>query len=129
MVVERPNKYNRKYLETKKERMNHKNFGEMLDLSNHEDPVDDPVNQILSGIASPPTEEKINSTNDTRHNCILINGGTSRMELTKEDLSQTGAHASEDGYCFGRKSVEDAIAAVARGELVVVVDDENRENE
>jgi len=128
MVVERPNKYNRKYLETKKERMNHKNFGEMLNLSNHQE-VDDPVNQILSGIASPPTEEKINSTKGTRHNGILINGGASHMELTKEDLSQTGVHASEDGYCFGRKSVEDAIAAVARGELVVVVDDENRENE
>lgn len=33
------------------------------------------------------------------------------------------------GWCFGRQSVEDALAAVARGEFVVVVDDEDRENE
>lgn len=43
--------------------------------------------------------------------------------------NQTGVKAAEDGYCFGRQSVEDAIAAVARGELIVVVDDESRENE
>lgn len=42
---------------------------------------------------------------------------------------QSGVRAAEDGYCFGRRSVEDAIAAVANGELVVVVDDESRENE
>ena len=30
MVVNRPNKYNRKYLETKRARMNHQNFGTML---------------------------------------------------------------------------------------------------
>jgi 3,4-dihydroxy-2-butanone 4-phosphate synthase len=41
----------------------------------------------------------------------------------------TGVVAAKDGYCFGRKSVEDAIEAVARGELIVVVDDESRENE
>jgi len=43
--------------------------------------------------------------------------------------TKAGVKASEDGYCFGRKSVEDAIAAVARGEIVVVVDDMDRENE
>eukprot|EP00802_Teleaulax_amphioxeia_P021735 Tamp_22112.p2 GENE.Tamp_22112~~Tamp_22112.p2 ORF type:complete len:216 (+),score=33.59 Tamp_22112:231-878(+) len=37
--------------------------------------------------------------------------------------------AAQDSWCFGRESVEAAIAAIARGELVVVVDDEDRENE
>lgn len=32
-------------------------------------------------------------------------------------------------YAFGRESVEAAISAVKRGEVVVVVDDEDRENE
>jgi hypothetical protein len=32
-------------------------------------------------------------------------------------------------WCFGRESVVQAIAAIGRGELVVVVDDESRENE
>ena len=46
-----------------------------------------------------------------------------------DDVSQSGVVAAENGYCFGRQSVEDAIAAVKRGELIVVVDDESRENE
>lgn len=37
--------------------------------------------------------------------------------------------SEEDGYCFGRASVEAAIAAIQRGEVVIVVDDSNRENE
>ena len=40
-----------------------------------------------------------------------------------------GVQDSADGYCFGRQSVEDAIAAIGRGELIVVVDDLDRENE
>ena len=46
-----------------------------------------------------------------------------------DDPDWTSVRAAEDGYCFGRQSVEDAIASVARGELIVVVDDEGRENE
>ncbi|EED93538.1 3,4-Dihydroxy-2-butanone, synthase [Thalassiosira pseudonana CCMP1335] len=46
-----------------------------------------------------------------------------------DDPDQSGVEANEDGYCFGRESVELAIAAVKRGELIVVVDDESRENE
>merc|ERR1712183_1137920 len=34
-----------------------------------------------------------------------------------------------NGYCFGKASVQAAIKAIANGELVVVVDDYNRENE
>ena len=45
------------------------------------------------------------------------------------DDDQEGVVANEDGYCFGRESVEKAIEAVARGEIVVVVDDMDRENE
>lgn len=36
---------------------------------------------------------------------------------------------SEPGWCFGRESVERALKAIARGEFIVVTDDENRENE
>jgi 3,4-dihydroxy 2-butanone 4-phosphate synthase/GTP cyclohydrolase II len=45
------------------------------------------------------------------------------------DEAEAGVTACDDGYCFGRESVEDAIAAISRGELVVVVDDMARENE
>lgn len=37
--------------------------------------------------------------------------------------------SSDKGWCFGKESVEKAIAAVKRGEFIVVVDDEDRENE
>lgn len=49
--------------------------------------------------------------------------------VVEGDNAQLGVSADNDGYCFGRQSVEDAIAAVASGEMVVVVDDMDRENE
>lgn len=42
---------------------------------------------------------------------------------------QETSAACLDGWCFGEESVERAIEAVRRGEFIVVVDDENRENE
>jgi hypothetical protein len=42
---------------------------------------------------------------------------------------QGSASESTASWCFGRESVIAAIEAVKRGELIVVVDDENRENE
>jgi len=54
------------------------------------------------------------------------------MNLTKkrEELKKKIVAASlEDGYCFGKSSVESAINAVQRGEMVVIVDDHDRENE
>ncbi|PXF47509.1 Bifunctional riboflavin biosynthesis protein RIBA 1, chloroplastic [Gracilariopsis chorda] len=43
--------------------------------------------------------------------------------------SVPGTAPRNDGWCFGRQSVEDALAAIERGEFIVVTDDENRENE
>lgn len=122
-MVADANPYNKKYLETKQERMNHQNFGSMLSAS--------PVSSILSS--------------DYSHVDIMLHNGNSVAEkyitdgeemaaaavaaALLDDPNQTGVQAAEDGYCFGRKSVEEGIAAVARGELIVVVDDESRENE
>lgn len=112
MVVARPNKYNRRYLETKRERMHHKNFGAMLTLDDA-----DTVSQVLSGISKTLPEVE------------GVEGAEKEDDFLEDEESQSGVKASSDGYCFGRKSVEDAIAATSRGELVVVVDDEDRENE
>ena len=49
--------------------------------------------------------------------------------MCKEEPAQPMAADPKNSYCFGKESVEAAIAAVGRGELVVVVDDEDRENE
>ena len=122
MVVPNANPYNKKYLETKQERMNHKNFGSMLESS--------PVSSILSSdyshvdimVARKSIAEKyITEGEEMAASAIAL--------ALLDDPDQSGVIAAEDGYCFGRKSVEDAIASVARGELIVVVDDESRENE
>lgn len=45
------------------------------------------------------------------------------------DQAEATAASGADGWCFGRQSVEDALAAITAGQFVVVVDDEHRENE
>ena len=42
---------------------------------------------------------------------------------------ENGATTRSKEWCFGKDSVIKAIEAVGRGELIVVVDDESRENE
>lgn len=125
MVVKQANPYNRKYLETKQRRMNHTNFGDMLSSSPSSvlSGVDltDMSNGVLAPKKTPLAEEYINDGEEMAANAVA--------SALLDDMSQTGVHAAEDGYCFGRKTVEDAIAAIKRGELVVVVDDEDRENE
>jgi hypothetical protein len=128
MVVPKANPYNRKYLQTKKDRMNHTNFGSMLSsspgsiMSSDNSHVNVMMNDRNTGGKS-LAEEYINDGEEMA--AYAIAGA-----LTSVDPNQmTGVVAAKDGYCFGRKSVEDAIEAVARGELIVVVDDESRENE
>lgn len=45
------------------------------------------------------------------------------------DEASALAASGADGWCFGRESVDKALAAIAAGEFIVVVDDEHRENE
>ena len=105
MVIESTNDHNRKYLQTKQDRMNHKNFGELLSL-NTQNPDDDISTLVAETVTMIQfeTEKKIRVTG----------GGIvgPPAVATDEDSEQAGVTASEDGYCFGRKSVEDAIAAV-----------------
>lgn len=129
MVVERANTFNRKYLQTKQDRMNHNNFGAMLQLDNMGDDrsLDILVTEAMSSLTTtgqPIAEEYINDGEE------MAAAAIASALLEDEDFdSQAGVTAADDGYCFGRKSVEDAVAAVARGEIVVVVDDMDRENE
>lgn len=121
MVVKRANAYNRRYLETKQSRMNHTNFGAMLLAS------DADLNEPFS------VKPKRPIANEYIHNGEEMAANAVQLSLLEDTLasspSEAGVTAAEDGYCFGRESVEAAIAAVKRGEMVVVVDDMNRENE
>mmetsp|Transcript_1126 Transcript_1126/g.1751 ORF Transcript_1126/g.1751 Transcript_1126/m.1751 type:complete len:404 (-) Transcript_1126:54-1265(-) len=126
MVVERSNPHNRKYLQTKQDRMKHNNFGDMLSLDSRgaSGIVEDAVTKLrLQGLEHPKSvaEAYINDGEEMAAAAI--------SSALLDDASEAGVTAKEDGYCFGRESVEEAIAAIARGELVVVVDDMDRENE
>ena len=110
MVVKKANAHNRRYLETKVARMNHTNFGAIL-LQEDDDMTTTSNNQI-NGVSKQS-----------------MNGIMAPKKIQQPPPSLDGVTASNNGYCFGRQSVEDAIADMALGKLVVVVDDMNRENE
>ena len=63
------------------------------------------------------------------HLSLAPDGQSIHEDAVVKEETQLGVLAKQDGYCFGRKSVEDAIQAVKEGKMVVVVDDMNRENE
>ena len=111
MVVKKANAHNRRYLETKVARMNHTNFGAIL-LQDDED-MTTPSNNIVNGAS----KQSLNG----------INNIMAPKKIQQAPLD--GVTPSNNGYCFGRHSVEEAIADIALGKLVVVVDDMNRENE
>jgi hypothetical protein len=128
MVVQKPNAYNRRYLQTKKDRMNHRNFGEMLQLDQQRstsDIVNETVSSLRSGRPIPVAEQYVNAGEGMA--ALAVTSALS--EETAGETDEKGVKAKDDGYCFGRKSVELAIEAIGRGEIVVVVDDMDRENE
>jgi hypothetical protein len=125
MVVANSNPYNFKYLQTKKDRMNHANFGDML-LDSSDVPTDGFLENTSNDVLKPRKPHKNAAENFISEGEEMA---AAAVVAALDDESMVGVTAADDGYCFGRKSVEDAIDAVRRGELVVVVDDMNRENE
>jgi len=123
MVVPKANPYNRQYLQTKQDRMNHSNFGDMLLNS-----PDSAISSDYSHVEIVPNRGKKSVAEEFISEGEEMAAAAVAAALM-DDPNQSGVLAAENGYCFGRQSVEDAIAAVKRGELIVVVDDESRENE
>mmetsp|Transcript_10700 Transcript_10700/g.18853 ORF Transcript_10700/g.18853 Transcript_10700/m.18853 type:complete len:701 (+) Transcript_10700:423-2525(+) len=105
MVVAKTNPYNHRYLEAKHDRMNHTNLEPLFR---------DPDTSVKEG--------KEMAANAVHMSLTLTNGEETEVE-------EAGVQAHDDGYCFGRQSVVDAIAAIKEGKMVVVVDDMDRENE
>jgi len=129
MVVAQTTPYNYKYLETKRTRMNHSNLAKLLSQ--------DPTTMPLDGASSHMMPRRPDSSESVSLAAEYINNGTEmsanavQVSLMVEDYPEPeeGVKARSDGYCFGRESVEKAIQAMSRGEMVVVVDDMDRENE
>ncbi|GMI05558.1 hypothetical protein TrRE_jg4811 [Triparma retinervis] len=110
VVVDKANEYNRQYISTKIERMNHmKELRHSLNMA--------PQRAVPKGGATVPPPDGETAAAASK----------ASTESSADDLE--GVVASKDGYCFGKQSVIDAIEATKRGELVVVVDDMDRENE
>lgn len=121
MVVPKTNEFNYKYLETKQQRMAHTNLSPLFNKNG---------NMVPKRMSL--AEEYVSEGEEMAANAVQVslssNNGT-MIDLTKDLNNLEGATAREDGYCFGKESVEDAIAAVREGKMVVVVDDMDRENE
>jgi len=109
MVVPETYPENHKYLEAKHDRMGHMNLESLLFVGDHNAVVIDET-YITD------EDEQMEAAN----NDAVSNDNENREE---------GVVAHDDGYCFGRQSVEDAIAAIKEGKMVVIVDDMDRENE
>jgi hypothetical protein len=141
VVVPEANPYNRKYLETKIDRMEHSNLSPLFKngklVSSNNNKKNGTTQKASSASSSSFAETYITDGEEMCANAVhvsLMNNETMAMApttTTDEDNSnsQLGVTAAEDGYCFGRQSVEDAIEAMAEGKMVVVVDDMDRENE
>ena len=127
MVVPKTNPYNHKYLEAKHERMDHKNLSPLFAKNG---------NMVPKRVVSVKPDDYLGEGGEMAANAVHVSlsannstTSTTLLELEQEIEEDAGVTARGDGYCFGRQSVEDAIAAVRNGEMVVVVDDMDRENE
>lgn len=121
MVVPKTNPYNHRYLEAKHQRMAHTNLSPLF-LKNG--------NMIPKRMSL--AEEYVTEGEEMAANAVQVSlsppNSTSVIELDQTE-EEAGVTARDDGYCFGRQSVEDAIDAIRKGKMVVVVDDMDRENE
>ena len=110
------NRYNSRYLRSKRDRMNH-----TVVIDDHLVAEEDSwTNQNVDGKFIEINNKLVNVMD------ILPNKGTTSLTLL---LTIPHSLNSTQGYAFGRDSAINAINAIRNGEIVVVVDDENRENE
>ncbi len=126
MVVPTTNPYNYRYLEAKHERMAHTNLSPLFLKNGNMIPkrmsvAKEYVNEGEE-MAAFAVQVSLSSQNSTT--AIQLD-----QKLEAKEEEEVGVTARDDGYCFGRQSVEDAIKAVRDGKMVVVVDDMDRENE
>jgi 3,4-dihydroxy-2-butanone 4-phosphate synthase len=79
-----------------------------------------PVAVLPNPVSIPPPFTPITPIRDTYDNAVDLSSPPRRAPKQRTPLPRTA---------FAFDTVESAIAAMARGEFIVVMDDENRENE
>lgn len=136
MVVPTTNPYNHKYMTTKFDRMKHDNLAVLLshDPVTMVTPADPALNSNNNGVMMPRkhlAEQYINNGTEMSANAVQVSLMVDDEEeaAAAAEEEEMGVVANDDGYCFGKQSVMDAIAAIRKGKMVIVVDDMNRENE
>jgi 3,4-dihydroxy 2-butanone 4-phosphate synthase/GTP cyclohydrolase II len=95
-------------------------------------PADPALNSNNNGVMMPRkhlAEQYINNGTEMSANAVQVSLMVDDEEAAAAEEEEMGVVANDDGYCFGKQSVMDAIAAIRKGKMVIVVDDMNRENE
>jgi len=111
------NAYNGNYLKSKRDRMNH--------LIMHDD--NNPQDNVQA--------ENYNDSNSNRDYSYDNRNikDDAQYEVEREEKTDIfdvkGGQQNTGGYVFGKDTVEQAIESIRQGKLVLVVDDEGRENE
>lgn len=142
------NIHNEKYLRSKRDRMSHildfepeplKTAIKLAGGSSSSFYTSSFVPSLSTPSSSPPTTHLVNSETeisiDTTTSTTILSDDNNNISpiniqpavVTDENNCILGT--SPSNYIFGKSSVEAAISAVRDGKIVVVVDDENRENE
>ena len=119
-------KYNKKYLSTKRDRMSHLLDDHSLDLESLSGSEDIVGKNKRSNALSLRTRNKTQRKNNNNNNNNKYNN--KEKEQINNDINNK-INTTKRKYLFGKQSVVDAITAVKNGEIVCVVDDEDRENE
>jgi len=79
--------------------------------------------------AAPPPAANGAATSGVATNGATTNGAATSGVPPPPAVATFDVPDDHDGWCFGSDSVDAAIAALARGDMIVVTDDEDRENE
>ena len=116
--------WNREYITTKVQRMAHMNYDSLLTTKK--------INKLMvpraGSISSQANNTDISHSLDQSGTVVAQNAVMSAVQNETEPIVASQI-LKANGYCFGKQSVIDAIAAIQKGEMVIVVDDYNRENE
>lgn len=120
------NKHNEHYLRSKRDRMGHllvdDSHLQMLHQSMERSDITDDNDDDIA-ITSTSSSEYLQTINPISKSSVSISSDTSLTNSYNHNANNLS------GYAFGKDTVIAAIAAVKAGQIVVVVDDADRENE